>query len=208
MILGRPLKFDRENAVEKAMQAFWAHGYEANSTKALAAHLGITRSSFYNSFGSREALFSECADVYCIQSPDYAFALAKKGVVIKPLLTSVFRAACKARAGDRDARGCLLVNGVSELCNNNDELGTLIESMVLGCVDRIEELLNWGREQGEFNQSDDLHIMAVALQSQLMGLNVICKVVRDESELWAATKLSLVALGIYEEPKDLSANLN
>jgi len=198
--LGRPLKFDREKAVETAMQAFWTDGYAVNSTKALSELLGITRSSFYNAFGSREELFKECADVYCLQSPDYAFALAQKGVAIKPLLTSVFRAACKVRAGDRDARGCLLVNGVAELCNSNDDLGKLIEAMVLGCVERIEELLHWGRAQGEFGEDQDLHILAVALQSQLMGLNVICKIIRNEDELWATTKLNLVALGVYEEP--------
>lgn len=52
--------------------AFWRDGYQANSVKALSERLGITRSSFYNAFESREAMFMEAFERYLERSPDRA----------------------------------------------------------------------------------------------------------------------------------------
>ncbi len=35
MVVGRPSQFDREEALEKAMEAFWAKGYQATSVQDL-----------------------------------------------------------------------------------------------------------------------------------------------------------------------------
>ena len=61
--MARPSKFDRQTAVELVMNDIWRSGFEANSVKAISEKLGITRSSFYNAFGSREALFLEALSV-------------------------------------------------------------------------------------------------------------------------------------------------
>ena len=61
---GRPREFDREKALEKAMQLFWALGYEATSMADLRAALGITQASLYAAFGSKEQLFREAVDLY------------------------------------------------------------------------------------------------------------------------------------------------
>lgn len=197
--MARPLKFDRQVAVEVAMNAFWKNGYEACSIKALSETLGITRSSFYNAFGSQEALFKEAFDLYFEQSPDIAFAQALPGVPIKALLSRTFRAVCKARASDDQARGCMVVNGVAELCNVNEQLGDVLEGAVLGSLSRLEQLLKWGVGQGEIHKTIDPHASALALQNLLMGLNVMCKVVRDEEELWTTAKVTLNGLGLLDK---------
>ncbi|KPH83146.1 TetR/AcrR family transcriptional regulator, partial [Bosea vaviloviae] len=69
---GRPSQFDRDAALEAALMAFWRDGYQANSVKALSERLGITRSSFYNAFESREAMFMEALERYLERSPDRA----------------------------------------------------------------------------------------------------------------------------------------
>ena len=45
--MGRPKTYDREDVTRKAMQLFWARGYEATSTKALAEHMGMMRGTAY-----------------------------------------------------------------------------------------------------------------------------------------------------------------
>ncbi len=61
--MGRPSKFDREAAIDKVMQEVWRNGFERASVKALSERLGITRSSFYNAFDSREALLGSLARI-------------------------------------------------------------------------------------------------------------------------------------------------
>ena len=77
--MARRLEFDREKAVEIAMNQFWKNGFEASSVKSLSQAFGITRSSFYNAFGSHEALFEEALALYFEQSPDQALARAESG---------------------------------------------------------------------------------------------------------------------------------
>ncbi len=197
--MGRPSKFDRDEAVDVVMNAIWRNGYEASSVKALSEQLGITRSSFYNAFTSREALFREVLERYCDQSPDKALTEAKQGIAIKALLTRTFRNACKARSADTEGRGCMVINSVSEFCNVHDELGDLMEGVVLGSLGNLERLLHRGVAQGEIDEKRDIHATALALQNLLMGLNIMCKVVRSEAELWSAAETTLSGLGLLED---------
>ena len=56
--MARPLKFDRGEAVETAMQEIWRSGYEASSVKAISEKLGVTRSCQNHIAASSRALHS------------------------------------------------------------------------------------------------------------------------------------------------------
>ena len=61
---GRPAVFDRAVALHAAMKLFWERGYEGTSFDDLISAMGISASSFYNSFGSKEALYCETTSTY------------------------------------------------------------------------------------------------------------------------------------------------
>ncbi|MFJ8084006.1 TetR/AcrR family transcriptional regulator [Streptomyces sp. NPDC096205] len=61
---GRPRSFDRETALEKAIMAFWEHGYEATSVSDLTRTMGIGAPSLYAAFGDKQALFAEVVQEY------------------------------------------------------------------------------------------------------------------------------------------------
>ncbi len=197
--MGRPAKFDRRAAVERVMNEIWRHGFEACSVKAISETLGITRSSFYNAFGSREALFLEALELYFSLSPDKALAAMDNKTSILKVLTNVFREVCRRRAADPEARGCMAVNCVAELVGVDDTLGPVLEKAILGSLDRLEHLLGQAAANGEIEDKGDLREKALALQNLLIGTNVMAKVVRSEDDLWAATRQTLKGLGLYRE---------
>jgi len=57
--MARPREFDRNLVLEKAMQVFWSQGYEATSLTDLARSMGLSKSSLYDTFGSKHDLFLE-----------------------------------------------------------------------------------------------------------------------------------------------------
>jgi AcrR family transcriptional regulator len=51
-------------ALQQAMKLFWERGYEGASFDDLIAVMGISASSFYNAFGSKERLYQEATEAY------------------------------------------------------------------------------------------------------------------------------------------------
>lgn len=197
--MARPSKFDRETVIEAAMQEIWRSGYEASSVKAISEKLGITRSSYYNAFGSREDLFKEALAIYFGQSPDRALYEDVSDCPVKRLITESFRKACAARACDPEARGCMAINSLCELAGGRHvTLGAMLAEAVLASAARFETLLELAVARGELSPDTDAHGKALALQSLLIGINTLSKAVRSEDELWLAARTALQALGIYE----------
>src|SRR6201987_1269290 len=72
---GRPAVFNRALALQAAIKLFWERGYEGTSFDDLIAAMGISASSFYNSFGSKEALYCEATRTYLEWSGQWFFAI-------------------------------------------------------------------------------------------------------------------------------------
>lgn len=72
---GRPRTFDRAEALRKATMLFWDHGYEGTSFDDLVNAMGISASSFYGSFGSKEKLYREATDAFMQASGSWFFSI-------------------------------------------------------------------------------------------------------------------------------------
>jgi len=196
--MGRNKAFDREAAVKIVMQEIWRIGYEACSVKAISEKLGITRSSFYNSFGTREKLFLEVLHVYFEQSPDRNLDKINGDKPVLPEICRIFKTVCMVMAHDPESKGCLAINSLVELVGINDELGADISGAVKVRVELFEKLLRLAAEKGEITDKN-ISSKAISLQSVLIGINVICKVIQDGDSLWSSTKQTLAGLGVYHD---------
>src|SRR6187431_311201 len=106
--LGRPRAFDRDQALELALDVFWRKGYEGASLSDLTEAMGINRPSLYAAFGNKEELFRKALDRYGEGPASYvAQALAEPTarLVIEKLLT----AGASLLGDPKNPRGCLAV---------------------------------------------------------------------------------------------------
>lgn len=62
--MARTLAFDSCAVVKNARSVFWAKGFEAASIPELEAATGLSRSSIYNTFGSKRGLFDAAVQSY------------------------------------------------------------------------------------------------------------------------------------------------
>jgi len=62
--VGRPRSFDEDVALRHATELFWEKGYAATSLDDLLAAMGIARSSFYSTFGSKQKVLWRALELY------------------------------------------------------------------------------------------------------------------------------------------------
>jgi AcrR family transcriptional regulator len=106
---GRPAAFDRAVALHTAMKVFWERGYEGTSFDDLIAAMGISASSFYNSFGSKEALYCEATHTYQEWSGQWFFAILNDpSIDTRTAFARLFEATAEEFTRGDQPLGCMI----------------------------------------------------------------------------------------------------
>ncbi|WP_053385342.1 TetR/AcrR family transcriptional regulator [Leucobacter celer] len=114
--MARTLEFDREEAVRAARTLFWRAGYDGASIPELERATGLSRSSIYNTFGSKRGLFEAVVQSYLDElvrprlAPLQADVVAPEALLI--YLTGL-REAFENLHSMPALCGCLLINTAS-----------------------------------------------------------------------------------------------
>jgi TetR/AcrR family transcriptional repressor of nem operon len=196
---GRPLEFDRDEAINVAIDEFWRRGFQAVSITDLADAMSITRTSFYNSFGDRESIFREALEVYRETAPDVELRNVEPGAPVGPVIMHVFREICRVRTRDPERRGCLIVNAVGEIQELDDDSKKYLEETLLASKRVFQRLLLQAGEHREIPPVDDVKAAGGVFLAFLLGVNSLSKVMRTERELWAMCRDFLASYGFVEK---------
>jgi AcrR family transcriptional regulator len=106
---GRPAVFDRHLALREATKLFWERGYEGTSFDELIAAMGISASSFYNSFGSKEALYCEATRSYLEWAGQWFFAILNDpSIDTKTAFARLFEATAEEFTCGDHPLGCMI----------------------------------------------------------------------------------------------------
>ncbi|MEO0529063.1 MAG: TetR/AcrR family transcriptional regulator [Planctomycetota bacterium] len=79
IVSGRPRQFDEGEVLRRIGETFREHGYDGASFEQLVADSGLSRSSLYNAFGGKEALYEKALDVYVRDELDGFLATLEQG---------------------------------------------------------------------------------------------------------------------------------
>lgn len=208
--MGRIIEFNRDQAVEIAMHEFWQHGYSEVSIKSVSQKIGISRSSFYNTFGSIELLFAEVLDLYEYDAPirklrtAYSSEEEDKGNLETPVnsIRSMFQTLCKLRARDSEHRGCLIINCLGDLNHFNAQAQTDILGRIQVLRGEFHKTLRLAVNLGELPKHTDTHKLALSLQTLAVGINSMSKIIHAEEGLNAIANSTLDGIGINAAKHD------
>ena len=87
--MARPREFEYEDALRGAMDVFWTQGYRATNLPDLLKAMGLTRGSFYQAFGDKEAAYLNALDYYDSDIIKEVDALGSPGSVLQHVLEVV-----------------------------------------------------------------------------------------------------------------------
>ncbi|WP_381557259.1 TetR/AcrR family transcriptional regulator [Streptomyces eurythermus] len=196
--MARPRTFDEEQALDAAMRTFWRKGYEATSTEDLCAATGLGRSSIYNTFKSKRALFQRVLDRYMT-----TMNAGQLTVLEDPALSGAERIrALFARVLDGDAEnrpagrslGCLGVNTTVELAGRDAVAAGMLERDTAHRLDALRAVVEAGRRDGSITSSRDAGDLARFLNATIAGLRVSAQGGADRAALDAIAAIALDAL--------------
>jgi AcrR family transcriptional regulator len=106
---GRPRSFDRERALERAMQVFWRRGYESTSVSDLTRAMRINPPSLYAAFGDKERLYLEAISRYESDRHDALVQTLEQAPSARAAIERLLLSAARDLT-DGECRGCMLSN--------------------------------------------------------------------------------------------------
>lgn len=106
---GRPRNLPEEEAVELALELFWARGYERTSIADLSEALGVGPSGLYNAFGNKEQLFRRAIEHYVSRYTDFLGEAASAKLDVEPLIRGLLRDAVRAYTTPGRPLGCAVM---------------------------------------------------------------------------------------------------
>ena len=109
---GRPRRFDPEQGIAVAQQLFHGRGYDAVSVADITTALGVNPPSFYAAFGSKLGLYGRVLNRYAATEAIPLAELLRADEPVAACLTAVLEDAARRYAGNPDATGCMVVEGV------------------------------------------------------------------------------------------------
>ncbi len=191
---GRPLEFDPDVAVAAAMQLFWRKGYENTSMQDLLDVMDLSKSSLYQAFGGKQALFERCMACYgdfMIENLQAGLAAAPSGLTfIRQFLESVLDEA----RGLSEARGCLVLNTANEFARRDPRIADAVTQGLGRFHGVLMTAVQRAQREGDIPSERNATMLANYLVSSMSGLKILSKAGADEASMQGIIELVLKTL--------------
>jgi TetR/AcrR family transcriptional repressor of nem operon len=186
--------FTEDAVLQKAMELFWNKGYNGTSMDELTKATGLSRSSMYNSFGDKHALFMKSIRFYQAQQQKALMESVEKGGSAIRKIQLAFRHLLEDILEDKLRKGCLMVNTTTELSNLDKEISTLVLENLQGMENVLYEWVKAGQQQGEISQSFSAQALARHLYNSYNGMRIVGQTKPDRKSLEDIIKVALSVL--------------
>jgi AcrR family transcriptional regulator len=169
---GRPRKFDRTEALARAMRLFWEQGYEGTTFDQLITAMGISASSFQNTFGSKEGVYAAAAEFYLEDKRRwFAEALSDK-TNTRETFERLIESTADAFTDSRDPAGCMIALAGTHGAPDCDRIRDMMAAKRTMSENAMRTRLEAGIALGELPAETDAAAMAAFFGTVFRGMAV------------------------------------
>ena len=192
--MGRPREFDLDDTLERAMQVFWAKGYEATSLDDLCTATGLGRSSLYAAFGDKQSLYLNALERYETAAvARINTALANGKSPLDGIAGFIDRIIDDILAGP-GRRGCFIGNCTAELARQDRTVAAHVRQSMARVQSAFRGALVQARDTGQLSRHADVDALAAFLMSGIQGLRLVGKANPERVTLQNIAKVMLRCL--------------
>lgn len=193
MTRGPQKQFDPEVALTKAMEVFWAHGYQAASLSELLKTMGIGKKSLYDTFGNKQSLFLKALEHYAQTTiRDMRDRLSGDGSPLGNLTQLLLE--WQEMHSQPGSCGCMLGTNIADF-NTEDEA---VAKVMRGYLRQVEDVfcatLTRAQVAGEVNSTVNPRDLARLLLCTTQGMALLGRVMDDDTTLEGTVQAALCLL--------------
>lgn len=167
---GRPRCFDMEHALDKALELFWEHGFEATSLDAISAATGIARPSLALAFGDKEQLYIKAMELSARRMGSILDEALASSAPLAEVLEEVFAKSLDTYlSGECCRRGCMVFSTAPGPAAKHPAIAAALSRIMREGDKAMEQLFHRARDRGEI-ACDDLDTRAMIASATLHAL--------------------------------------
>src|SRR5262245_31109599 len=189
---GRTRQFDVDEALDRALEVFWARGYEGATLSELTQAMGINRPSLYAAFGNKEQLFRKALDHYQT-GPQSFLAEALQKPTARAVVEAIFAGFVRMQRRPGNSRGCLIVSGALACGEEAEPVRLELVRLRQAAVTTLRARFERAVQEGDLPKGTDCATLARYIATFLNGLAVQAASGTSEKELRRAAELAMRA---------------
>ena len=177
------------------MLLFWQRGYQAASLPDLLEATDLSRSSFYEAFGTkRELLLAALSRYVGARMGGLAEPLFREGAA-RAEIEETFDNMIVHALGQDGGRGCLVNTCASEVAPQDAEVLEAVRAARKGLERALASAVRRAQVQGSISNTESPRALARFLSGVLSGLNVMARTRPGKAALQDVVRVSLSVLG-------------
>src|SRR5438552_12169968 len=189
---GRTRQFDLDEALDRALEVFWARGYEGATLPALTRAMGINRPSLYAAFGNKEQLFRKALARYQTGPMSFLTEALKKPTA-RAVVEAIFSGFVRMQRERDQARGCLIVSGALASGEEAESVRRELAQLRQGIVTVFRKRFERAVKDGDLPVGTDCATLARYTATVLNGLAVQSASGATEKQLRLVSALAMQA---------------
>jgi TetR/AcrR family transcriptional repressor of nem operon len=181
--MGRPREFDFDAALERAVQTFWAKGYEATSIDDLCAATGLGRSSLYAAYGDKQAIYAQALERYEQNAVARIGATIANARSVRAGIAAFVQRIIDDIVAGPGRRGCFIGNCAAEIVRGDRSHAARVRRSLERIETTFSEALAKARTNGELSKTVNVAALARFLTAGIQGLRLVGKANPDRKAL-------------------------
>ncbi|KUM88542.1 MULTISPECIES: TetR/AcrR family transcriptional regulator [Streptomyces] len=186
---GRPRSFDRATALEKAILAFWEHGYEATSVSDLTRVMDIGAPSLYAAFGDKRSLFEEVVKEYGVRYGSFSDRALVEEPTARAAMERMLREAAVAYTAPGHPHGCLVVHAATNC--STPEVEESLRGRRNANIAALESRIRADIAAGELPAGTDAATLARYTGAVIQGMSQQARDGASREELEAVAEIAM-----------------